>query len=63
MDRKDIYHAAELLIQQHGKKAETVANTQMERFMDEGDVATAALWLSICQAIHDIRQGKTGVLH
>jgi hypothetical protein len=52
---KDIYIPAQLLLKQHGDKAEDVADKRMQELMAKDDAKGAAVWLSISSAIHDLR--------
>lgn len=62
MTPKDIYISAQLLVKQHGDKAEQVADERMRELMAKDDAKGAAVWLSISAALHDLRcvdsQGK-----
>ena len=61
---KDIYISAQLLIKQHGDKAEVVAEQRMHEMIEKDDVKGASVWLSIGLAIDDLRATKQqGKLH
>jgi hypothetical protein len=65
VSQKDIYTSAQLLIKQHGKKAEDVATRRMEELMDKDDAKGAGVWLAIASAITDLQNLKQqqGKLH
>jgi hypothetical protein len=56
---KDVYISAQLLIKQHGNKAEDIAAQKMQELMDKDDVKGASVWLSISQAIENLRTVKS----
>ena len=55
-DPKDIYRAAQVIIYQHGERAEEWAKAKMRGFMDAEDVVAASAWLMIAQAIDELQQ-------
>jgi hypothetical protein len=62
--QKDIYISAQLLIKQHGDKAEAVAEQRMHEMMEKDDAKGASVWLSISCAIDDLRATEQkGKLH
>lgn len=64
VSQKDIYISAQLLIKQHGDRAEDVAAEKMQAMMDSDDVQGAGVWLSVGQAIEDLRaRNQQGKLH
>jgi hypothetical protein len=59
VSQKDIYISAQLLIKQHGNKAEDIATQKMQEMIDKDDVKGAGVWLSIGQAIENLRVVKS----
>lgn len=50
----DIWQAAQVLINQHGEKAESVAADNFVQFQKVGDADSAAIWTAIMIAIHQL---------
>lgn len=63
VSQKDIYFAANLLVDVYGREAEDVAQRQLNELMGKDDVKGAAVWLSIAAAIDDLQHAKQGKLH
>jgi hypothetical protein len=64
ISQKNIYITAQMLIKQHGDEAEDYADGMMRSFIEKDDVKGAGVWLSIGQAIEDLRNKKRqGKLH
>jgi len=59
ISQKDIYLSAQVLIKQHGDKAEEFASQKMEAMMKRDDAKGAGVWLAITSAIDDLRTVKT----
>ncbi len=60
---KDIYTTANMLIKEHGDKAEEHAQKRMYELMDADDAKGAGVWLSVMQAIHDLQCRSGGTVH
>jgi hypothetical protein len=56
--QKDVYIPAQLVIQQHGKKAEDYALAMMQKYIKKADPQGAGVWLSIASAIDNLNQRK-----
>jgi hypothetical protein len=54
----DIYAIAEVLIKEHGRKAEDVAQSKMLNLIAQDDVKEAGEWLAIIAAIDDLYRLK-----
>ncbi|MDE2265297.1 MAG: hypothetical protein KGL29_05305 [Alphaproteobacteria bacterium] len=54
MNPIDIWQAAQVLINQHGEKAESVAADNFVQFQKIGDADSAAIWTAIMIAIHQL---------
>jgi hypothetical protein len=63
VSQKDIYASAQLLIKQHGNKAEDVAVRRMQELMDKDDAKGAGVWLAIAGAVTDLENIKQRKLH
>lgn len=64
VSQKDIYISAQLLIQQHGEQAESIAMQRLQVLMDKDDVQGASVWLSVACAIEDLQNlNHQGKLH
>lgn len=64
VSQKDIYISAQLLIKEHGKKAEEVAEQRMHELLGKDDPKGAGAWLSIMGAINDLNTvAVEGKLH
>ena len=64
ISQNDICRSAQLLIKEHGDKAEDVAERRMRKLMENNDAKGAGVWLSILSAIEDLRNIKQqGKLH
>jgi hypothetical protein len=64
ISQNDIFRSAQLLIKQHGDKAEEVAERRMRTLMEQDDAKGSGVWLSILSAIEDLRNMKEqGKLH
>jgi predicted secreted protein len=64
ISQKDIFISAQLLIKQHGAKAEDYASKKMMNLIEKDDAKGAGVWLSIMSAIEDLRSIKQqGKLH
>lgn len=59
VSQKDIFISAQLLIKQHGGKAEDYAFQQMLALIEQDDVKGSGVWLSIMSAIEDLRSVKS----
>ncbi len=57
---KDIYTTANMLIKEHGEKAEEHAQQRMYELMDADDAKGASVWLSVMQAINDLLSKSGG---
>jgi hypothetical protein len=64
ISQNDIFRSAQLLIKQHGDRAEEVAERRMRMLMEQDDAKGSGVWLSILSAIEDLRTMKQqGKLH
>lgn len=63
-DQKDIYRAAQIMINQHGKMAERMALEKMRKFADEEDEVAASAWLTIAKTVQELQELTTsGTIH
>jgi hypothetical protein len=53
--QRNVYMAANLLVQQHGKEAPLFAAMNMESLAERGDQTGRALWLRVLDAIKEIQ--------
>jgi hypothetical protein len=58
IDDPDIFHAAKLLIDQHGDDAAVRAAMRADVLLDEGDVDGAVVWRRILEAIEELKRGR-----
>lgn len=56
VDPTDIWQAAQVLISQHGQKAESVAADHFVQFQKIGDEDNAAIWTAIMIAIRQLTE-------
>jgi hypothetical protein len=64
ISQNDIFRSAQLLIKQHGTKAEELAERTIRKLMEQDDAKGAGVWLRILSAIEDLRSMKQqGKLH
>ena len=64
VSQKDVYITAQMLLKKHGDKANSYAHHMMLSLMEKDDLQGAGVWLSIGQAIEDLRNKKRqGKLH
>ncbi len=56
VDPTDIWQAAQVLISQHGRKAESVAADHFVQFQKIGDEDNAAIWTAIMIAIRQLME-------
>jgi hypothetical protein len=54
----DIYHAAKLLIDEHGKDAALNAAERADPLHEEGDMEGAAVWRAIVKAIEGLQRKR-----
>jgi hypothetical protein len=57
----DIWRAANLLIDQHGVEAETVAIRRAEEMNEQNDLGGMIIWLRIIEAIRLLRTPPAGL--
>ena len=60
MDEKDIYRAAQLLIDKHGNMASLRASERAVELGDAGDVEGVQTWGAILRAINELRSTESG---
>jgi len=64
VEKIDIYRTADILIKEHGDKAEDFALEKMGKFLAAGDAKASGFWLGVAQAITDLQNTKVkGNLH
>ncbi len=64
IDDRDIWRAAELLIDRHGKNATTEAMKRADALAAQGDAAGKVVWLRILEAIEKLQSTvPTGPVH
>ncbi|MFQ5962055.1 MAG: hypothetical protein ACE5MG_11725 [Candidatus Methylomirabilales bacterium] len=54
----DIYRSAKLLIDQHGQNAARHAAKRADALLDAGDMEGRRAWLSILEAIEELRRTR-----
>ena len=57
-DDPDIYGAAKLIIDQHGKEASAFAEKRSLTLLDENDIDGAMIWRRILVAIDELQRGR-----
>ena len=60
MDNRDIWRAANLLIQQHGPDAVFHTFQRADDMLACGNVAGTAAWLRIYEAVHELLRERPG---
>lgn len=58
VDDHDIFTAAKLLIDQHGKDAGPVAAQRADQMLDQGDLDGAMVWRRILAGIDELQRGR-----
>jgi hypothetical protein len=58
IDDPDIFHAAKLLIDQHGADAPVRAAQRADELLEEGDVEGSRVWRRILEAIEELTRGR-----
>lgn len=56
--QRNVYMAANFLVQQHGEEAPIFAAMNMESLAERGDQTGRALWLRVLEAIKEIQARK-----
>ena len=57
-DDPDIYHAAKLIIDQHGKDASAFAERRSLSLIEEYDIDGAMVWRRILAGIEELQRGR-----
>lgn len=63
MDEKDIWRAAQGVIQQQGDGALAYANKRIQQFTQQGEPEAAAVWKRIRSAIGELQDTAPGRVH
>ena len=53
-----VYHAAKLLVHQHGADPAPQAARRVDRLLDDGDAEGAAIWRAIMSAIEELQRKR-----
>ena len=53
----DIYHAAKLLVDQHGEDASIRTAERADELLEAGDIEGATIWHSILATIEELQRG------
>ena len=54
----DIFRAAKLVIDQHGKDAPLRAAERADELQEDGDIEGAGVWVRILKAIEELGRGR-----
>lgn len=57
---RDVYMAANLMIQQHGQEASIFAAINADSLAEKGDRAGQTLWLQVIKAIEELQRKVPG---
>ena len=60
MDNRDIWRAANLLIQQHGPDAVFHASQRADDLLERGDMDGRRVWLRIHEAVQELLRERPG---
>jgi hypothetical protein len=61
LPNRDVWQAANLLIEQHGTDAEIVAVKRADELLDRNDIGEYLVWLRIVKTLRELRAPPTGL--